>query len=143
MIYLDTSFLTPLFRAEAITEKIERFLSRQPAGELAVSHWTRVEFASVMAREVRMGLLDASVASALLAEFESMVDASLHLLAPTPADFKLAHSFVANFATGLRGPDALHLAIARNNAVAEILTLDEGMLLAAKVLKIRARRGIR
>ena len=40
------------------------------------------------------------------------------------------------------GVYALHLAIARNNLIEEALTLDDGLLIAAKRLKIKARRGI-
>ncbi len=59
MIYLDTSFLTPPFREElVVSECIEGFLATVPAGTLAISQWTRVEFASVIARDVRMKTLD-------------------------------------------------------------------------------------
>lgn len=53
-------------------------------------------------------------------------------------DFDLAQEYVANFATRLRGPDAPHLAVAHHNAVAFVATLDDGMLAAAKKLKISA-----
>jgi len=59
------------------------------------------------------------------------------------ADFDLARKFVNEFATKLRGPDALHLAIARNNRADEFLTLDDDLILAARRLKIKAWRGIR
>jgi predicted nucleic acid-binding protein len=48
-----------------------------------------------------------------------------------------------HFETGLRGADALHLAIAKNQGAEKILTLDEGLLKAAKLLKVSAARGIR
>jgi predicted nucleic acid-binding protein len=143
MIYLDTSFLTPLFRTEPVSRQIENFLAAQPPGTLAISHWTRVEFASVMAREVRMKALDEAPARKLIKEFDALADESLHVLIPTASDFDLARDFVTEFATRLRGPDALHLAIARNNGIEEILTLDDGLLFAAKKLKLSARRGIR
>ncbi|MDP2795123.1 MAG: type II toxin-antitoxin system VapC family toxin [Sulfurisoma sp.] len=143
MIYLDTSFLTPLFRAEPVSERIGNFLAAQPPGTLAISQWTRVEFASVMARDVRMKILDASTARKLVKEFDALADDSLHVLIPAAADFDLARDFVVEFATRLRGPDALHLAIARNNGVEEILTLDDGLLFAAKKLKLKARRGVK
>ena len=143
MIYLDTSFLTPLFRAEPVSERIGNFLAAQPLGTLAISHWTRVEFASVMARDVRMKILGEATARKLIEEFDALADDSLHVLFPSAADFDLARDFVAEFATRLRGPDALHLAIARNNGVAEILTLDDGLLFAARKLKLKARRGVK
>lgn len=143
MIYLDTSFLTPLFRAEPVSRRIENFLAARPPGTLAISQWTRVEFASVMAREVRMKALGAATARQLIQEFDALADESLHVLIPAAADFDLARNFVTEFATRLRGPDALHLAIARNHGIGEILTLDDGLLFAARKLKLKARRGIR
>ena len=143
MIYLDTSFLTPLFREEATSAKVAAFLSRQAAGSLAVSKWTAVEFASLISRDVRMGTLTSGQGRRLIAEFDSMVAASLVVLIPSGNDFDLAQEYVANFATQLRGPDALHLAVAHNNGVEFIATLDDGMLSAAKKLKIPARRVIR
>lgn len=143
MIYLDTSFLTPIFREEATSAKVADFLSRQAVGTLAVSKWVAVEFASLTSREVRMGALTAAQGWRLIAEFDSMVVASLVVLIPSGNDFDLAQEYVANCATQLRGPDALHLAVAHNNGVEFIATLDEGMLFAAKKLKIPARRVIR
>jgi predicted nucleic acid-binding protein len=143
VIYLDTSFLTPLFREEATSAKVADSLSRQAAGNLAVSKWTSVEFASLISRDVRMGSLTAGQGRRLIAEFESMIAASLIVLIPSANDFDLAHEYVANFATQLRGPDALHLAVAHNNGMEFVATLDNGMLSAAKKLKVSARRVIR
>jgi uncharacterized protein len=143
MIYLDTSFLTPLFREEATSAKVAAFLSRQAAGTLAVSKWASVEFASLTSRDVRMNTLTASQGKRLIAEFESMVAASLVVLIPSAKDFDLAQEYVAHFATQLRGPDALHLAVAHNNKMEFVATLDNGMLAAAKRLKIPAKRVIR
>ncbi|MGO8754796.1 MAG: type II toxin-antitoxin system VapC family toxin [Gallionellaceae bacterium] len=143
MIFLDTSFLTPLFREEAASAKVADFLSRQAAGTLAVSKWASVEFASLTSRDVRMGALTASQGRRLIAEFESMIAASLVALIPSANDFDLAQEYVADFATQLRGPGALHLAVAHNNGVEFVATRDNGMLSAAKKLKIPARRVIR
>ena len=143
MIYLDTSFLTPLFREEATSRKVANFLSRQAVGTLAVSKWAAVEFASLTSRDVRMGALTAGQGRRLRAEFDSLAAASLVVLIPSGNDFDLAQEYVANFATQLRGPDALHFAVAHNNGVEFIATLDDGMLSAAKKLKIPARRAIR
>jgi uncharacterized protein len=61
MLYFDTSFLVPLLFEESTSAVIQDFMARQK-GELAVSHWTRLEFSSVLAREVRMNRLDRDVA---------------------------------------------------------------------------------
>ena len=143
MIYLDTSFLTPLFREEATSSKVAAFLARQSVGAMAVSKWTSVEFSSLVSRDVRMGALTVAQARRLIAEFDAMVADALILLTPTANDFMLAQQYVANFSTNLRAPDALHLAVAHNNDAEFVATLDEGMLFAAKKLKVAARRGIR
>lgn len=143
MIYLDTSFLTPLFREEATSDKVSAFISRQAIGTMAVSKWTSVEFASLVSRDVRMGSLTAAQGKQLISAFDSTVSAALEVFIPNSHDFDLAHEYVADFTTQLRGPDALHLAVARNNGTEFIATLDEGMLSAAKKLKIPARRVIR
>ena len=143
MIYLDTSFLTPLFREEATSAKVADYLSQQAAGTLAVSKWASVEFASLTSRDVRMGSLTAAQGRRLIAEFDSMAATSLVVWIPSANDYDLAQEYVTNFATQLRCPDALHLAVAHNNGVEFIATLDDGMLSAAKKLKIPARRVIR
>ena len=65
MIYLDTSFLTPLFREEPVSECIEGFLAAVPAGTLAIRQWTRVEFASVIARDRGLNVLLADASASL------------------------------------------------------------------------------
>ncbi|TAJ78261.1 MAG: PIN domain-containing protein [Gallionellaceae bacterium] len=143
MIYLDTSFLAPLFREEATSDKVAAFISRQAAGTMAVSKWTAVEFASLVSRDVRMGSLTAVQGRQSIAAFDTTVSAAFEVFSPNSQDFDLAQEYIADFSTQLRGPDALHLAVAHNNATEFIATLDEGMLSAAKKLKIPARRAIR
>ncbi|MEY3201313.1 MAG: ribonuclease VapC [Pseudomonadota bacterium] len=143
MFYLDTSFVAPLVLNEASSQSVELFLSRQQPGSLAVSHWTRVEFASLIAREVRMKQFDKETALGIIEEFEIILDESCQVWNPTVADYELARDFVAHFESGLRCADALHLAIAKNQRAEKILTLDERLLKAAKLLKVPATRGIR
>ena len=143
MLYFDTSFLAPLILEEATSAKIEAFFARLPAGELYVSHWTRVEFSSLIAREVRMGGLAESDALLVIAQFDELVADSFQVLAPGVVDYELAKAYIQNFATKLRAGDALHLAIASNHGAKALYTLDEGLLNAAKLLKVQASRGIR
>jgi hypothetical protein len=142
MLYFDTSFLTPLIRAEATTARIERFVGGLPGDGLATSHWTRVEFSSVLGREVRMGRLDPRQAAAEDARFENLVGTSFVLLLPTTADYSLAKRSIGDFSTGLRGPDALHLAVAANNAAEAIYSLDTGLLAAGRAWGLPMSAGI-
>ena len=143
MRYFDTSFLAPLILEEATSTKIEAFFAKLPVGELYVSHWTRVEFASLIAREVRMGGLAESDALLAIAQFDELVTDSFQIVTPGIADYELAKATIQHFATKLRAGDALHLAIASNHGAQTFYTLDEGLLNAAKLMKVQASRGIK
>jgi uncharacterized protein len=143
VLYFDTSFLAPLIVPEATSDKIAAFIRRLPAEELTVSHWTRVEFSSLIAREVRMGELDVRAAIRADDRFESMVEESFSVILPSADDFGLAKRYLRQFETGLRAGDALHLAIARNHRAAVIYSLDKTLVKAGKILDLPVRMGIR
>ena len=140
MRYFDTSFLVPLILPEATSELVTDFLEGLPADALAVSHWTRVEFASLLAREVRMGGLDAAAREAA-SRFETLVADSFVILLPNRDDFDLARDWLGRYDTGLRAADALHLAIAGNRGADAIYSLDKLMIAAGKTLDLPASAG--
>lgn len=142
MIYFDTSFLAPLVLPESTSDKIAAFVRRLPVEELTVSHWTRVEFSSLIARDVRMSVLDAAAGARADARFEAMVDASFAVLLPNADDFGLAKRYLGKFNAGLRAGDALHLAIAGNRQAAAIYSLDKGLLMAGRLLDLPVSMGI-
>lgn len=143
MLYFDTSFLAPLILQESTSAKIENFMTGLPAGELAISHWTRVEFSSLLAREVRMGGLDGQAARDADVQFETIVTESFVVLLPNAADFDLAKEYLGIHETGLRAGDALHLAIAKNRRAKEIYSLDKTLLKAGNMLGLAVNAGIR
>lgn len=120
MLYFDTSFLVPLVLPEATSDKIAAFVRKLPAGEFTVSHWTRVEFSSLIAREVRIGGLDVHAAARADARFEAMVDESFSVLLPNADDFDLAKRYLGQFETGLLAGDALHLAVAKSSCCGDL-----------------------
>jgi predicted nucleic acid-binding protein len=136
VLYFDTSFHAPLVLPESTSDKIAAFVRRLPVEELTVSHWTRVEFSSLIARDVRMSVLDAAAGARADARFEAMVDASFAVLLPNADDFGLAKRYLGKFNTGLRAGDALHLAIAGNRQAAAIYSLDKGLLMAGRLLDL-------
>ena len=142
MRYFDTSFLVPLILPEATSEPISRFFDNLPAEDLAVSEWTRVEFASMLSREVRMGNLDVAVAREAGSRFEAMIEISFIVLLPDRDDFNQAREWLNRFETGLRAGDALHLAIASNRGAAAIHCLDKAMIAAGTALGLSAGAGI-
>ncbi len=142
MLYFDTSFLVPLILPESTSDKVAHFFRGLPAAELAVSHWTRVEFSSLIAREVRMGGLEAGAATQAAARFEAMLEESFGVLLPSTADFELAKQYLGNFRTGLRAGDALHLAIAKNNRAETVYSLDRILLSAGRALGLPVSIGV-
>ena len=142
MHYFDTSFLAPLFLDEPTSGAIERFVAALPVGTLAVSHWTRVEFSSLLAREVRMGGLTAQTAREADAQFEAVIFESFAVLLPGAEDFALAKHYLANHGSGLRAGDALHLAIAKTNDAESVYSLDKTLLNAGKALGLPVSAGI-
>lgn len=143
MYYLDTSFLAPLILEEATSSRIEAYVNGLPSGELCVSHWTRVEFASLLAREVRTGGLAAQHALMAAEQFEQILSDSCQVISPQPEDYELARRFLLEFPAALRAGDSLHLAIARNHRAKALLTLDKALVKAGKLLKVSVSTGIR
>jgi predicted nucleic acid-binding protein len=143
VLYFDTSFLVPLILPEGTSEKIAAFFATLSPDTLAVSHWTMVEFSSLIARAVRMGRLDAGAATRADARFEAMVDVSFAVLLPSANDFGLARHYLGTSETGLRAGDALHLAVANNHHAAAIYSLDKILLKAGKTLQLPVSMGIR
>ncbi len=143
MRYFDTSFLAPLILQEATSNRVEHFIVGLPTGELTISHWTRVEFASLLARQVRMGNLVHQAARQADTQFATIIEESFIVLAPDSDDFDLARTYLANYATGLRAGDALHLAIAGNHRADSIYSLDKTLLKAGTLLGLPVSTGIR
>jgi uncharacterized protein len=142
VLYFDTSFLVPLFLQEQTSTAIERVFSSLAGQDLAISHWTRVEFSSLLAREVRMGGLPHAHAREADTEFEKIAKESFIVLLPLAGDFDLAKQYLAHPHSGLRAGDALHLAIAHNNRSERIYSLDSTLLKAGRALGLPMTRGL-
>lgn len=142
MIYCDTSFVATLVLREAASDEVEAFVQQVHPGDLAVSHWVHVEFASLLARRVRLRELTARQAREIHREFDRMLDESFEVFVPNAGDYSLAVGMLQHYKLGLRAGDALHLAIASNRQVARFLTLDRALIRAARALKLPADSGI-
>lgn len=138
MIYLDTSFVAPYYLNEASSEAVARTLTAVPGGQLAVSDWTLAEFASLLARRVRLGELDQETAEATMRLFAEDAREAMYILEPVRADFTLARELLLrSSAFGLRTPDALHLAVASNHHLS-LYSLDRKLLGAAQAFGLSA-----
>ena len=140
--YLDTSYIAPLFVPEATSGRIAERLSSVPSGTLATSHWTRVEFCSLLARHRRMNLMTGQQTDEAEAMFERMLSRTVNLLPTDVADHEAAMGLLRSRSTNLRAPDALHLAVARNHRVATILTLDKTLISEGRRLGLNIGPGI-
>ncbi len=101
MRYFDTSFLVPLVLPEATSDPIARLFEGLLAEDLAVSHWTRVKFASMFARVVRMGKPDAVAAHDAGSRFDAMTEEPFIVLLSDHVDFDRDREWFCRFETGL------------------------------------------
>jgi uncharacterized protein len=110
---------------------------------LIISHWTRVEFFSMLAREVRGGGLTEQIAREADARFEAAMAQSFTVVLPDRRDFDLCKQYLQRFDTGLRVGDAFHLAIASNRRVHAFYTLDRKLLRSGRLLDLPVTAGLR
>ena len=142
MMYFDTSFLVPLILPERTSDSITAYLRGLDSDRFATSHWTKVEFSSLIARKVRADGMDIKRAAQADAQFEAMVEGSFLVLLPQALDFNLAKQYLSKYDAGLRAGDALHLAIANNNRAGTIYSLDKTFLRAGNILGLPVSMGI-
>ncbi len=107
-------------------------------GELAISDWTRVEFASLLARRLRMGELTAENVERVMEAFAININNTYVCFPVEQRDFNQATTLLMQGNTALRAGDALHLSIALNRKIDNFLTLDRKLLAAANILGVAA-----
>ena len=131
VIYLDTSFIAAPYLNEANSSAIDSTLQNLPPDSLFISEWTRTEIASLLARRIRMKELSEVATRAVLSAFEEDIKDVFQVIVPTTADFQLASTLILTRpGLGLRGPDALHLALAvRHNLT--LYSLDKTFVQAS------------
>lgn len=134
MFYFDTSFIVPYVLPERTSSDVQQFFQQHQNEELAISHWTRVEFMSMLAREVRLNALTGPVAREVDLRFETVIAESFVVVLPDRSDFDLCKRYLQQFQTALRAGDALHLAIANNRGAQMLYTFDKKLLRAGSML---------
>jgi uncharacterized protein len=129
--YLDTSVIVPLFLADAFSEQADILFAQQSM--ITIADWAVVEVSSVVARQTRIGAIDTQTAKTVLSNFDTWRTGAASGAETLSSDMVLATKWVRDFDLGLRGPDALHLAIASRLNL-KLLTFDMRMKAAAKGL---------
>jgi predicted nucleic acid-binding protein len=131
-VYLDTSVLVSLFASDTMSHRADAFLRTDPS-VLIVSDFAVAEFASAIARHVRMQTLGAEAARIVFATFDAWIARETERVHTTGSDVASANAFLRRLDLGIRTPDALNIAIAQRIG-AELFTFDEQMAIDARTL---------
>ncbi len=135
---LDTSALLPYYRKESKSSAMQNLLVHLTP-PLMISVLTRVEFASALARWVRMDELTNSQADLIQATFDQDIQSGLFAIKPvSTSQYNLAEKWISRRSTSIRTLDAIHLASSHSHG-ASIITCDTVLANAADVLGIPAR----
>lgn len=132
-VYPDASFLVSLFAVDVTTVRAQAFL-RAHKPELAISDFACAEFASAIARRVRMGDLSKAEGRRAFSGFDLWVARLGQRTLVETADIAVADGYLRRLDLTLRASDAIHIAIAQRLG-AELVTFDVTMAAAARSLK--------
>jgi predicted nucleic acid-binding protein len=133
MIYADTSVWVALLTHEAGTPRVEQWFGSN-SEPLASADWTLTEFHSAIAIKTRTGQLSADQAGEVLAFFERLSAGGLSLIPISRAAYRAASDLVDDYRQGLRGADALHIAVAQELGLQRFATLDGNQAVNAQRL---------
>ena len=128
-VYLDASVLVSLLVDDANTTAARRLNERAPL--IALSEWTLVECSSALARLTRMKRLTDPERAEIEDALDQWSSRVSRVVAVAPQDFGASRRFVRQSGAGLRGSDALHLAIVARERM-ELATFDQILARAAE-----------
>jgi len=137
MLYFDTSAVLPYYRHEHASDRVQALLESQTRPVL-ISHLTKVEVASALARWVRTGELSEPQANRIESAFHDDVSHGRFSLCPIETDqYQRASHWIVTRKTSLRTLDALHLACAEHHQ-ARLISEDGALVNAAVFFGIDA-----
>jgi predicted nucleic acid-binding protein len=130
-VYLDASVLVPLFIDDPHTSKAEQLLA--PAAVLMVSDFAAAEFASALARRLRMRELTEDDARSAFALFDRWTGVETQYVRLLPEDLAGASALLRRLELPIRTPDAVNIVIAQRLG-AHLATFDQRMAQCARRL---------
>jgi predicted nucleic acid-binding protein len=133
-LYLDASVVVALLTKDVFTSRAESYI-RANAPILIVSDFAAAEFASVIARRLRVREITEPIARVVFVEFDAWVIRSTEHADTTTADVISAAGALRRLDLPLRTADAVNIAIARRIG-ATLMTFDEKMAASAKALDV-------
>ena len=133
-VYLDASVLVALFTDDVFTERADGFLRTHPS-KIVVGDFAAAEFASSVARKVRMLRLSVGDARNALSTFDSWTSRAVERIEVAPIDIASATLFLRRLDLTLRTADAINIAVAQRLG-AELATFDRKMTESAAALGV-------
>lgn len=138
MIYVDTSVWVALLTSEAETARVDQWFG-QVAAPMVSADWTLTEFHSAVAIKTRTGQLRADQAGEVRALFAQLCAGGLTLIPVSRAAYRAAAvlvdaALVSGVRQGLRGADALHIAVVQEVGLQRFATLDRNQAANAQRL---------
>jgi predicted nucleic acid-binding protein len=135
---LDTSLLVSALTPETTTVRAQEWLDAQNASEFAISDWVVTEFSAALSMKLRIGDLRSGERAAALSAFARLASESFGMLSVEAMQFRTAATFADHSSLGIRGSDALHLAICMDHG-ATLCTMDRRLAAAAPAVGVVAR----
>ncbi len=129
--YLDTSVLMALLCPEPETDWIFGWYRSSKNVSLLSAHWIRTELASALSIKQRSRQLNAQEA-VLAWNAGQRILQTVKCVSVADEDFEAAAQLCRNVSSKMRGPDALHLSVAKRLGCSQMATLD--VLLAEQAL---------
>ncbi len=125
-IYVDTSVWCACCFNEQESLSAKTWLQEADFMRLGTAWWTQTEFASALAIQVRKKALTVTQARWVQTSFEDWMGA-VNRLDVIEDDYLQASAWMSKASTGLRGGDALHLAVAQRHGCKVLASLDLAM----------------
>src|SRR5207244_10529994 len=132
--YLDASVLVSLFTVDKFTNRARSFL-RSQLPPLAVSDFASAEFASAVARQVRMQHATQTLARTAFSDLDSWVNTFAQRINTISADIAKAEGYLRRLDLPLRTGEALNIAIALRIG-ATLATFDDTLRASARVVAL-------
>jgi predicted nucleic acid-binding protein len=133
-VYLDASFVIPLFVIDAHTDRARAFL-RNSLPELIVSDFAAAEFASGLGRRARMREMTTKQARTAFAHFDGWVMRSAQRAETISSDIARAEIILRQLDLPMRAPDALNITLTQRLG-ATLATFDNTMADCARRLGV-------
>ena len=93
-------------------------------------------FSSALSVKLRSGQIDLAGRTDALLSLSELSEGDISILPLTGRHFKMAAQFADQHMTGLRGSDALHLAVCSDDG-AELCTRDKRLVAAGPLLNVK------